>query len=374
MTATPAVDTRVHLREATLADYDQIIGLESTQNLRSRTREEWSRFWLDNPLYRKLGSSWPIGWILEDRNKKIVGTIGNIPLPYVFQGRDLIVAAGRAWAVDERYRSVALMLMDQYFSQQNVDMFLNTTVNSLAAEAFGVFGSSPVPAGDWSAASYWVTNYPGFARTALALKKLPLAELLCYPAAVCLWGKDRVTAKRLPALGRNLEVKRENAFDARFDDFWVKLRERSEVLIGVRNREMLDWHFGTKLKRGDVWLLTISHGNGLAAYGIFQRRDEPRTGLKRIRLVDFQSLSEECGCLNAILQMALRLARQDRIHILEKVGRNVNDTRLIDDYAPYSRKLPAWPFFFQATDPQFHDILLQPNAWNPSSFDGDASL
>ena len=363
-----------HLREATLADYGQINGLESTQNLRGRSREDWTRLWLDNPLYKQLGPGWPIGWVLEDKDRRIVGTIGNIPLPYVFQGRNLIVAAGRAWAVEERYRSVALMLMDQYFSQQNVDLLLNTTVNALAAEAFGVFGSAPVPAGDWSAASYWVTSYPGFARTALSVKKLPMPRLLCYPAAACLWTKDQVAARRLPPAPRDIQVQRANSFDARFDDLWEQLASRRSVLLGVRNREVLDWHFGASLQRGDVWLLTIPDGRKLAAYGIFQRRDEPRTGLKRIRLVDFQALSDEAGCLNAILRESLRLARQNRVHVLEKVGRNVEDTRLIDDYAPYARKLPAWPFFFHAPDLEFQQTLQQPDVWSPSSFDGDASL
>jgi hypothetical protein len=364
----------VHLREATLADYDQMVGLESTQNLRRRTREEWTRLWLDNPFYKELGSGWPIGWVLEDKDRRIVGTIGNLPLPYVFQGRKLTVATGRGWAVDESYRSVALMLLDQYFGQENVDIFLNTTVNSQAAEAFGVFGSTPVPAGDWTAASYWVTSYPGFARTALSLKKLPLPQLLCYPAAAALWVKDQVTAKRLPRPPRDIEVRSDIRFDARFDDFWEKLTSRRNILLGVRTREMLDWHFGASLQRGDVWLLTVPDGNQLAAYGIFQRRDEPRTGLRRIRLVDFQTVSDDAGCLDAILLKALRLARQSRIHVLEKVGRNVEDTRLIDDFAPYTRRLPAWPFFFHAPDAEFQMTLQQPEVWSPGSFDGDASL
>jgi hypothetical protein len=369
MAPTPNVD----LRETTFADYDQVIALESGQNLRRRSREEWSRLWLENPLYKQLGSSWPIGWVLEDEGR-IVGTIGNIPLAYVYQGRKLIVAGGRAWAVDERYRSMALMLMDTYFNQQGVDLYLNTTVNALAAEAFGVFGSSPVPAGDWSAASYWVTGYPGFAKTALTVKKLPHPQLLCYPAAACLYLKDQVTSKRLPAVSRDIEVQRSNRFDERFDTFWNKLASERRILMGVRDREALDWHFGVPLQRGDVWLFTIPITGSLAAYAIFQRRDEPRSGLKRMRLVDFQALSRESDCLRAILAEALKLCQRDGIHVLEKVGLKVEDTSLIDEYAPYRRKLPAWPFFFYAPDPEFQQTLQSPSAWLPSSFDGDSSL
>jgi len=362
------------LREATFADYEQIIALESGQNLRARSREEWSRLWLDNPVYKQLRKTWPIGWVLEDQDRRIVGTIGNVPLTYVFEGRELLVAAGRAWAVEERFRSMALLLMDTYFSQSNIDLFLNTTVNSQAAEAFAVFGSSPVPAGDWTAASYWVTHYPGFAKTALLVKKLPLPHLLCYPAGACLYAKDLATSRRLPRAPRDIEVRRTNRFDERFDAFWTALAGRRNILLGLRSREVLEWHFGASLQQDDVWVFTVSSGDSLRAYAIFQRRDEPRTGLKRIRLVDFQALSRQADCLRAIMAEALKAARRNGIHIVEKVGLKIEDTLLLDEYAPYRRKLDAWPFYFHAPDRALQEALQLPASWQPSSFDGDASL
>jgi hypothetical protein len=364
----------VNLREATFADYDQIIKLEATQNLRVRSREEWSRMWLENPLYKQLQATWPIGWVLEDNDKRIVGTAGNLPLPYVFHGRQIVVATGRGWAVEEPYRGMALMLLDTYFNQPNVDLFLNTTVNALAAEAFNVFGSAPVPAGDWTAASYWVTHYPGFANTALKIKKLPLPDVLHYPAGAALFTKDLLTSKRIPPPPRDIQVRRAGAFDHRFDGIWEQLREHRRILMGVRSREVLEWHFGPSLHRGDTWLFTVPNDRGLLSYGIFQRRDEPRTGLKRIRLVDFQALDREQDCLHAILVEALKLARQNRVHVLEKVGLKIGNTALIDQFAPYRRKLSAWPFFFYSPDAGLQQALQSASAWQPSSFDGDASL
>lgn len=373
MTNKPSVSPP-RLRKATLDDYEQIVGLETAQHLRGRTREEWTGLWKGNPVYRQLRADWPIGWVLEDQDRRVVGTLGNIPLGYVFQGRRLLVSAGRGWAVDERYRSFALLLMDEYFSQENVDMYLNTTVNALAADAFNVFGSTPVPVGDWSTASFWVTGYPGFARSALRMKKLPLPELLCYPAAVALYSKDLATGQRLPAASAGIEVSREDRFDQRFDVFWEALQEQSCVLLGLRDRESLEWHFGRSLQRGELWLLTIPSGSSIAAYAIFQRRDEPRTGLKRMRLVDFQALEDEESHLLAVLGTALKLARRTGIHALEKIGREIDSTRLIDSYAPYTRRLPAWPAFYRAPDPDLQETLQEPEFWSPSSFDGDASL
>ena len=364
----------VNLREATFADYDQIVAVEASQKLRARSRDEWTGLWLENPFYRELELGWPIGWVLENEERRIVGTIGNIPIPYVFRGRKLLVAAGRAWAVEERYRSVALMLMDTYFSQPNVDVFLNTTVNALAAEAFGVFGSRPVPAGDWSAASYWVTGYTGFARAALRVKRVPLPALLCVAAGACLYVKDVVAAKRIPATTPGIDVRRTTEFTGQFDDFWNQLATDSSSFLCVRTREMLEWHFGSALRRDEAWLFTVSDAGNLIAYAIFQRRDDANTGLRRIRLVDFHALANSDDCLLTILGAALKLARQTGIHVLEKVGLDVEGTKPIDVHAPYRRKLGAWPFYYHAPDPELSAALESRDAWQPSSFDGDASL
>jgi hypothetical protein len=368
------VQPGVNLREATFADYHQIVALEASQNLRARSRDEWSGLWLENPFYREFEAAWPIGWVLENEAGRIVGTIGNIPIPYVFRGRKLLVAAGRAWAVEERYRSVALMLMDTYFSQPNVDVFLNTTVNALAAEAFGVFGSRPVPAGDWSGASYWVTSYTGFARAALTVKRVPMPALLCAAVGACLYLKDQVAAKRIPAATPGIEVQRATRFCGQFDEFWNKLATQRSLFLGVRTREMLEWHFGAALRRDDAWLFIISDAGNLLAYAIFQRRDDPNTRLRRIRLVDFQALADSDDYLLTILGAALKLARQTGIHVVEKVGLDVAGTRPIDVHAPYRRKLGAWPFYYHAPDPELNAALESRDAWQPGSFDGDASL
>ena len=61
------------------------------------------------------------------------------------------------------------------------------------------------------------------------------------------------------------------------------------LFLGVRTREMLEWHFGAALRRDEAWLFTVSDAGNLLAYAIFQRRDDSNTGLRRIRLVDFQA-------------------------------------------------------------------------------------
>jgi hypothetical protein len=46
----------------------------------------------------------------------------------------------------------------------------------------------------------------------------------------------------------------------------------------------------------------------------------------------------------------------------------------LDRRAPYRRKLPAWPFYYHAADTVLNQTLRDPRIWDPSAFDGDASL
>jgi hypothetical protein len=45
-----------------------------------------------------------------------------------------------------------------------------------------------------------------------------------------------------------------------------------------------------------------------------------------------------------------------------------------DQFAPYRRQLPAWPFYYKATAPEIDAELRRSEVWDPSTFDGDASL
>lgn len=362
---------RVEIRAACFEDYEGIAALETAHGLASKPLDEWRRLWTDNPYYEELGPKWPIGWVLHDRGR-IVGSSGNIPLPYIFRGKKILVASGRGWVVEDQYRGYAPLLADEYFSQQNVDVFLNNTVNAKAADAFQTFGSLRVPVGDWTTAAFAVTKHRGFAESALRIKEIPQPRLLSYPAGLALSLKDRFTSKR-PARS-DIDVSLARDFDHRFDTFWVRLQERSAEFLAVRSREVLKWHFGPSLASGGIWVLTAAASGTMEAYAIFQRRDEPRYGLKRMRMVDFQAFERRDEYCAAIVRRASEECRAQGIHVLEHVGCGLEKTRIFEQAAPYRRQLPSWSFFYLANNPELASHLSKPEAWAPSSYDGDSSL
>src|SRR5207245_5539968 len=112
----------------------------------------------------------------------------------------------------------------------------------------------------------------------------------------------------------------------------------------------------------------------LAAYAIFDRNDNPECHLKRVRLVDFRSLDGSTDLLSPMLSWALRKCRDEGIHILENVGRWLEPGDFMDTAAPYHRKHSTWTYFYRANNKDLAERLTDRRAWDPSLYDGNASL
>lgn len=361
------------LREASWGDYEQIAALESRYGLGTGGFEKWQHLWVNNPAYRDLGGRWTIGWVIEDENKQIVASIANVPLSYELGDTRILAVSGRSWVADLPYRSKALSLLDRVINQPKVDLYLNNTVSAKAATAVSVFDCSRVPVGLWDESAFWITNYNGFVKSLLSLKAHRLANLLTYPFSFAAFVKDRLTTRGLRT--GDVEIQFVTAFDDRFDNFWADFKKMNpHVLLAVRTREALEWHFKYALLDNRLWIAIVVDNAGLAAYAIFDRQDSSSFGLSRMRLVDYQSLDGSTALLEPLLCWAWEKCRNERIHILEIVGRWLGEGGFIERLAPHRRKLEAWRFTYRSNNPSLAAALQDPRTWAPSLFDGDATL
>ena len=108
----------------------------------------------------------------------MAGSVLNIPLAYELEGRRLLAAAGRAWVVEEQYRGYAILLLDEFFSQPAVDLFLNTTVNQNAEQAYQTLDSPRVPKGQWAARPFGLPTTANLPRARLRARACQAA--CCY--------------------------------------------------------------------------------------------------------------------------------------------------------------------------------------------------
>jgi hypothetical protein len=369
------VSKRPKIRQATFEDYPQIAALHIRNGLPVRSLEDWMALWKSNPVYRQFEGRWPIGWVLETDAGDIVGSIGNIPLAYQFRGRELRAAAACAWAVDAAYRNCSLLLLDHLTRQKDVDLLVCTTVSSRSEPALNVFEWSRAPVGTWDKSVFWITNYRGFAKTVLTMKSVPFAGVISYPVSAALFCREKFKVAGAAPKASTPEIELCADFDSRFDEFWEELKEQNDnVLLAVRTRETLAWHFQYSQMRRSVWILTACKGSRLVAYVVFDRQDNIASGLKRVRFVDFQALKGSEEALRSAVCWMLHQCREQGIHILENVGCWLERPGLPSIPAPDHRTLPSSLYYYKASDSDLCETLKNPAVWAPSSFDGDASL
>ena len=112
------MSTNPVLREVQISDHEKVKSLFHQIGMPSESIEAWNAY-RKSPALKKTGRSFPFGWVLEAGNN-IVGYLANIPMMYSYQGSEVFVAAGRAYAVAPEYRSHGLKLALKYFKQPEV--------------------------------------------------------------------------------------------------------------------------------------------------------------------------------------------------------------------------------------------------------------
>lgn len=361
------------LRELRFEDYGELRSLHERNGLSIRPEAEWREAWAGNPAFEKRRERWAIGWGLTDAAGAIVGAIGNLPVEYRLEGAPLLAAAAFAWVVDAGFRGHSLRLLLELM-RQPVDFVFSTTVTPQSEAALRALGWLRVPAGQWNRAEFWVTNCAGFARAALLRRPGFSRTWISYPVSCALHWVEAVSRRSgwaKPGVG--LEVC--HRFDERWDALWERMQvERPGVLLAVRSRQALEWHFRRALARGELTVVASRGGSGLDAYAVFDRQDQPTCGLRRLRLVDWQALAGAEERLHAVLGWMLQRSRDEGIDVLEVSGGWLPSLKAAGLGPRFARRLPSWSYYFRAAAPQMSTLLMTPAVWTPSSYDGDASI
>lgn len=167
----------VKFREAQFEDYEKISALQERNGLGTKPRDQWEHLWLGNPLYKKL-SRWPIGVVGENAGGDLVAYTASIPLSYYFCGREIPAVTGWGMAVDPPYRGHTIFLIKRVLNPRTAELFFDASARPMVARimeriAPRLPGAGRVPASNWENASFWITNYRGFAGTVVRAKNLP---------------------------------------------------------------------------------------------------------------------------------------------------------------------------------------------------------
>ncbi|MDD5774440.1 MAG: hypothetical protein PHS64_00695 [Candidatus Omnitrophica bacterium] len=363
----------VDLRVAQYSDFDRIMDLQARYRLPRKNYDEWAHIWKENPAI-KDNNSFPIGWVLEGSGGDIVGYLGNIPSLCEFAGKRLAAVSTTCFVVDTKYRNSSLLLMNAFFKQKNVDLFLNTTANREGERVFSAFKARKIPSPDQDIALFWIPGYRGFAASLLRKKQIPLACAARYPLSCMMWMYDTASGRnqwRKP--GREIEIRK--GFDDEFDVFWQELRATyPRTVMAMRDREHLMWHFTYALSQKRLWIFVSRRDSRMTGYALFLRQDNPDICLNRVRLVDFQTIDGDPGALRDMIFSCMRKCRSEGIHVIEAVGFNEKKRACLTKCSPYKRRMLSWPFLYKAGTAALSEDLNDPRSWDASFYDGDGSI
>jgi hypothetical protein len=367
-----AQDLDCAVREATPSDFAAISEVVRRNGLTPTSHELFARLWSDNPFRSELRV--PLGWVLENKALEIVGTLSNIGRMYSYNGEPIRVASASAWAVDPPYRASAVFLAKQFFSQKNVDLFLNTTASEAAAEVFKAFRCSEIPDPSYTRVLCWITGYAGFAGSVLRKLDIRLLPGLRHAAAAALYCRDLIGPGRVRFLP--METCLLGGFDERFDTFWNLLRQRRNRLLAVRTAEALDWQFRPALENGSAAIIALLEGNTLSGYLILMRGDDARIGLRRFRVIDIQTIQDEAGLVLSLMRAALEHATRSGVDVVEAVGFHKSKRDLLEQMNPHHRTYPSCPYLYKVKSncQPLQGALRNADVWDASQFDGDASF
>jgi hypothetical protein len=243
-------------------------------------------FWDENPFFKDD----PRGWIIENKENKIVGFLGNIPVVYQAFGQEEKAYWATTWFVSESGRSKSLDLFRCFMKQKGIlfDTTPSKAVERILSKRFKFSKKIFV----WTQSEYVIpVNFRSFARFASSKsdKLGPLFYAMGCLFCLCLRGSNFLLSK-VSYLSRRKMNAKVSLISSMPDDIesWWQLCGKSDALMLKRNRKTLNWLFFSSL-RNSRKIFEIREGGcliGLAAFKVCNRQSWSYLELLDFLLID----------------------------------------------------------------------------------------
>jgi len=361
---TPAAASRV--RPATFDDGEAIGRLHERNGLGQLDATAWRKSYETHPFPQEF-PEFPLGWVLETENGAIAGSLGNVPMLYDLGGRKLRAAIASAWAVDAEYRGKSLHLLNSFYKQKGVELWLNGSANPATSQVLTAIKMPRMPIPDYAVPCFWAVRPRAFAKAALERRSTPAAALLAYPAGLALLARDIFLRSGRGRIHSN--VQRVTGFDERFDRHWQKLCQGTPRLRAYRDRAALEWRFGPALRQGHTAILTARQGEELLGYTVLTRREGSELGMDLFDVVDLQAAGDNPAVLRDLLLGAFQLARKEGADAVKLMTGTPAKRAPAEALRPYTYQLPLWQLYYKASTPELTTELGKAEAWDFSLFD-----
>jgi len=351
------------VRPASIEDADKVYAFQLSHRLTALRPAAWRQFWLSCP-FRTQFENIPLGWLLEN-GQQVVGVLGNVHMLYELDARHLKAAITSGWLVDPEHRNGSLQLLNAYFQQKGIDLWLSDTANATTSKILTVLKVERIPAPEYDAPLLWPIHTRAFASAGLRQRGVPAPGLLGLPVGAALkavgWFKYR--NERYPS-----QVHKVKFFDERFDSLWDRIRAASVRLRAVRTSSILQWRFQLELADGSAVILV--HGDDeLQGYAVLLRNFREHLRLTVSDVADLQAVNDNPIVLKDLLLASMHVARERGADALKFAGGQGTKRTVALSLRPYSYRTDDWQLFYRAAGSDLSAALRSRELWDISAFE-----
>lgn len=357
----------LRVQKTEIADYNQIQSLFQRNKLSFMNKDSWLNLW-KNPLVKKQKKI-VLGWKFKV-GKKIVGHIGFYPTLYYFKNKKINCSILYGWTVDEKYRSISIVLLKKYLSQTKKDFFLGTTFNIYTANIVKPFEILEVPAKGLNKTSLILINPLNFLNVIFFNKEFFLKKLILHTISKILkiilwrninkWKKYRI---------KNI-IKKSKNFDNKFKTFWKKyLKENSDTLQISREIKWQNWLLKKKIINNQVLTLVCLKNNKVLGYSAFSI--EKKGKYKIGRLLDLIVLKKNKDIIDDLIICNLNEAYKKGCSYFEYRNTSISRLKTLKSFAGIEIKLKQNNFYYKSNNAKLTKIFSSGKNWDPCSLDGD---
>ena len=358
------------IRKANYEDYNEIKELHIKNNIKILEENNWVNLWKQNPLIKNLDSNFPIGWVLQEK-EKIVGYLGNIVKEYYYENKKIIVACSSAWVVNKKYRLESLSLINIFFLQENIDIFITTTPNKATEKIFLRYGAKKIPLKDYDENLFLILNVEKFFdslfkyRKILSIKILKLIIVKLFK--IIFYNRINYWKK----FSQKKKINFHNNFDKTFENFWKKFKNKNNKFMQSKSPNWLNWHI-KNLK--NVWAVSISENNIIKGYALCCERNNNHYQLKRVSILDVVSIEDNKTIYLSLINSCIKKSYDRGYHVIDMIGTSNMKKKMFSNFKTFKRKVLNFLFYYYSKDSHLSNILTNENVWDTTLLDGDSFL
>ena len=360
------------LREVSRKDYKSIKKLFQRNSLKMLSFDRWNNLWSKNPILKSKKKKWIRGWIIE-KNKKIVGHVGNFPMNYFLNKKLYICAVLNGWVVDRKFRSNSILLIKKYFSQLNVDFFLGTSFDLKTSKIMEAMRVKKVPVENLKYSLLIILKPKVILKYFLGNKSFLLKDILFnfLSKFMTFFLKEKFNYWEKKFSTENIVQCR--TIDKRFNFLWKKVKtSQTNTIIFQRDVNWLKWHLDPFLKRKTVWIFFSIKNNKINGYTICILKKNSEKKIKSALLIDLIVFNDFDQTSKNLIGANIKEAKKRNCDIFEFRGFNEKNRKYMKFFRPFNKKLLLNPFYYRSKNKKLDKLLSNSKFWNPSYIDGDA--